>query len=164
MIRSPLTNEIRPSGTGTQTSIFKKPPQGVPMHSQGWEPLVDSSSKLKIICVFMKPKPTEKKIYDHYKVRYPIRTGRINKRRKWEGKLRREEDKKGRHENNRKSTYSILSGSSVWVMNTQLTKIVTVINELNHVRSCVKEKLSHHASLWHLWLPWPWTIKFIIPS
>lgn len=65
-------------------------------------------------------------------------------------KLRREEDKKGRHENNRKSTYSILSGSSVWVMNTQLTKIVTVINELNHLRSCVKEKLSHHTSLWHL--------------
>lgn len=32
-------------------------------------------------------------------------------------------------------------------MHTQLTKIVTVINELNHLRGYVKKKLRHHVSL-----------------
>lgn len=68
-------------------------------------------------------------------MQYSNETSRKNKRKKLpseEGK----EDRKRKHRNDSdsKSTYSILSGSSVWVMPTQLTKIVTVINKLNHLR------------------------------
>lgn len=58
----------------------------------------------------------------------------MNEREKPPSEGREREDRKERHKNGRKSTHSILSGSSVRVMPTQLTKIVMVINKLNHLR------------------------------
>ena len=58
----------------------------------------------------------------------------MNKRKKSPSEGIEGEDRKERHKNDGKSTHSILSGSSVWVMPTQLTKIVMVINKLNHLR------------------------------
>lgn len=78
----------------------------------------------------------------------PCRTKKGKNAAEWRKRRRGQE---GKAQNGSKPTHSIFSGMSFWVMHTQLTTIVTVINVLNHLRGCVKEKLRVTMfPWWHL--------------
>ena len=85
----------------------------------------------------MNQSPQKKEVSNHHKVcNTQTRPAGKRQEKKPPREGRDEEDRKRRHrkDSDSKPTYSILSGSSVWVMPTQFTKIVTVINKLNHLR------------------------------